>query len=71
MRQGASECLSSIRLEPEHEAELRMGFDLLDRDKSGRISLSNLAVLYLKKKIHVMDTMWIEILEREKPGRVA
>ncbi len=25
-----------------------MGFDLLDRDKSGRISLSNLAVLYLK-----------------------
>ena len=48
-----------------------MGFDLLDRDKSGRISLSNLAVLYLKKKIHVMDTMWIEILEREKPGRVA
>jgi Ca2+-binding EF-hand superfamily protein len=48
MRQAASECLSSTLLEPEHEAELRMGFDLLDRDKSGRISLSNLAVLYLK-----------------------
>jgi len=46
MRQAASECLSSIRLEPEREAELRMGFDLLDRDKSGRISLSNLAVLH-------------------------
>ena len=42
MREMAVDCLSKIRLDPQREAELRSGFDLLDRDNSGRISLVNL-----------------------------
>lgn len=42
MREMAVDCLSKIKLDPQREAELREGFDLLDRDNSGRISLVNL-----------------------------
>jgi len=42
MREMAVDCLSKIKLDPQREAELRGGFDLLDRDNSGRISLVNL-----------------------------
>ncbi len=42
MREMAVDCLSKIKLDPQREAELRDGFDLLDRDNSGRISLVNL-----------------------------
>jgi calcium-dependent protein kinase len=42
MREKAVDCLSKIKLDPTREAELREGFDLLDRDNSGKISLSNL-----------------------------
>jgi serine/threonine protein kinase len=42
MRKMAVDCLSKIKLNPKREAELREGFDLLDRDNTGNISLSDL-----------------------------
>jgi calcium/calmodulin-dependent protein kinase IV len=42
MRKMAVDCLSKIKLDPTREAELREGFGLLDRDNTGKISLSNL-----------------------------
>jgi Ca2+-binding EF-hand superfamily protein len=42
MRKMALGCLSKIKLDPSREAELREGFGLLDRDNTGKISLSNL-----------------------------
>ncbi|EKX43618.1 hypothetical protein GUITHDRAFT_163809 [Guillardia theta CCMP2712] len=42
MRGMAAEYLAQIKLDPEREAELREGFNLLDRDRSGRISMENL-----------------------------
>ena len=42
MRETAAECLSKIHVDSQRQAELREGFDLLDRDNSGRISLANL-----------------------------
>jgi Ca2+-binding EF-hand superfamily protein len=42
LRETAVDCLNKIKLDPRREAELREGFDLLDRDNSGRISMDNL-----------------------------
>jgi len=43
IRGEAETRLAHLKLQPEREAELRESFDLLDRDRSGRISLKNLS----------------------------